>query len=605
MLRALQAERDSVNELDNALSILQQNNSAISEMVHSRDMLIDELNNRVAVFEEDKLVLKAALKQLQKEMKDEGPKTQKIIDDLKNARGEVERLNSELTSVLAEHKSEVSILEDIISQKQASINSSESNMTVIGTYVDKLEERLATFALARRDIDLREQKCKEIEERAALLEKECNELQEKMSSYDADHDELKNLLADLVDERAELQRENAALRREKSSLLAEGSMLRDTISSLEIDVDSLAKYVTVWETKVVGLESIVENQSSELRQSEEQGKELSRALEQNTKLLENIRQQQVRSDEIEQLLQDGSADDEQTNELNQVQDDVPPPPPPPPPPANSEDSLVFDVEEDFSLQPNEKLDIDSSDTFDRFRPAASEQDLSQHVRSVGNEDQDGTEPIYDSRVLEEPGYPGQRWGAQDPSDDVENSVAGQLEEENLDEGDDVHRRDVLDSSASHGPDTSPPGTSEVENLLEDCDDQHLGAQDPPYSPSDSDAVENLSLETSVGESLQGDDDVSASKGIALAEPQDTAVVSELQNDESTLQKTAQATLNADARRATALPPKGPLRKVPFRAIRKAFSRTTGIHGLIRPSSKAQSTMRDKRLSKQQSRGKGS
>ncbi len=69
-----------------ALSTAQQNNSAIAEMVESRDSLIDELNDRVAVFEEDKVVLKAALRQLQKEMKDEAPKTQKLLDELKKSK---------------------------------------------------------------------------------------------------------------------------------------------------------------------------------------------------------------------------------------------------------------------------------------------------------------------------------------------------------------------------------------------------------------------------------------------------------------------------------------------------------------------------------------
>lgn len=85
MLNALQSERNNVDELENALSASQQNNSAIAEMVVSRDSLIDELNDRVAVFEEDKVVLKAALRQLQKEMKDEAPKTQKLISELKTA----------------------------------------------------------------------------------------------------------------------------------------------------------------------------------------------------------------------------------------------------------------------------------------------------------------------------------------------------------------------------------------------------------------------------------------------------------------------------------------------------------------------------------------
>ncbi len=86
LLHALQSERNNVHELEAALSTTQQNNSAISEMVISRDSLIDELNDRVSVFEEDKMVLKAALKQLQKEMKDEAPRTQKLIEDLETAK---------------------------------------------------------------------------------------------------------------------------------------------------------------------------------------------------------------------------------------------------------------------------------------------------------------------------------------------------------------------------------------------------------------------------------------------------------------------------------------------------------------------------------------
>jgi predicted nuclease with TOPRIM domain len=81
-LRALQSERGNVHELEGVVASLQQNNSAISEMVESRDTIIDELNNRISVFEEDKVVLKAALRQLQKEIKDETPKAQKLMDDL-------------------------------------------------------------------------------------------------------------------------------------------------------------------------------------------------------------------------------------------------------------------------------------------------------------------------------------------------------------------------------------------------------------------------------------------------------------------------------------------------------------------------------------------
>lgn len=85
LLRALNSERGNVHELEAIVTSLQQNNSAISEMVESRDTIIDELNNRIAVFEEDKVVLKAALRQLQKEIKEEAPKAQKLMDDLAQA----------------------------------------------------------------------------------------------------------------------------------------------------------------------------------------------------------------------------------------------------------------------------------------------------------------------------------------------------------------------------------------------------------------------------------------------------------------------------------------------------------------------------------------
>ena len=99
LLRALQTERSSVHELESVVASLQQNNSAISEMVDSRDMIIDELNNRIAVFEEDKVVLKAALRQLQKEMQEEAPKTQKLLDGLAASKEGMLMVNQMLESL--------------------------------------------------------------------------------------------------------------------------------------------------------------------------------------------------------------------------------------------------------------------------------------------------------------------------------------------------------------------------------------------------------------------------------------------------------------------------------------------------------------------------
>lgn len=247
-------------------------------MVESRDMLIDELNNRVAVFEEDKIVLKAALRQLQKEIKEEAPKTQKLVDDLKDARQEVQSLNKMIDSILSDHQTEVSLLQNVITQKQKAINDTESNMTVIGTYVDKLEERLATFAIAKRDIELREKRCLEIEERVSQKEEENARLLTSIEELKKDQEELKHLLKDLVDERTQLQTEKTEIKSERDKILAEGVNLKDMILSLETDVDGLNEVVSERNLRVDELESTVKRQTSELQASADRELNLRQAL---------------------------------------------------------------------------------------------------------------------------------------------------------------------------------------------------------------------------------------------------------------------------------------------------------------------------------------
>mmetsp|Transcript_21528 Transcript_21528/g.31845 ORF Transcript_21528/g.31845 Transcript_21528/m.31845 type:complete len:772 (+) Transcript_21528:153-2468(+) len=289
LLRALQTERESVHELETTLATLEQNNSAISEMVESRDMLIDELNNRVAVFEEDKLVLKAALRQLQKEMKDEAPRTQKLVDDLKDARKEVQSLNKMIDSILSDHQTELSLLQNVITQKQKTINDTESNMTVIGTYVDKLEERLATFAVAKRDIELRERKCVEIEERVLLKEEENAGLLKKIYEFEKDQEDLKLLLKDLVDERTQLQTQKTVMISERDNILAEGAKLRDAISSLETDVDGLNQLSSERKLQVDELELTAKRQSLDLEASLERESNLAHTLAEKIDELERER----------------------------------------------------------------------------------------------------------------------------------------------------------------------------------------------------------------------------------------------------------------------------------------------------------------------------
>lgn len=74
LLVALQQTREEVAELETTVEVLQLNCTSLQDRLDSKVELIDELHDRIAVFEEDKVVLKAALKQLRKEMRVEETK---------------------------------------------------------------------------------------------------------------------------------------------------------------------------------------------------------------------------------------------------------------------------------------------------------------------------------------------------------------------------------------------------------------------------------------------------------------------------------------------------------------------------------------------------
>ena len=232
LLKALNEERKSVEELESIVSILQQNNSAIAEQVRSRDFIIEELNERVAVFEEDKVVLKAALRQLQKEMNDEAPKIKRLENDLVAARQQIDDLHEEIEVLIETHQDEVQNLQNAINDRENGIAERESNLTVIGNYVDKLEERLTDFAVARRDIERRERKCAEMEKRLQEKDGESIELQEKLKASEAEHAELKKLLEELATARANIQNETVQLREERNLLKRQMDILNTETTRL-------------------------------------------------------------------------------------------------------------------------------------------------------------------------------------------------------------------------------------------------------------------------------------------------------------------------------------------------------------------------------------
>jgi chromosome segregation ATPase len=245
-------------------------------MVESRDSIIDELNNRIAVFEEDKVVLKAALRQLQKEIKEEAPKAQKLMDDLGKAEEgkndmqlfstlisgannahpvllEIKRLKTDMNNIIDIHQDEILALQESLSTKQQAISETESNLTAIGTYVDRLEERLTSFAVTRRDMEEREKMCKQIEEAAIVTEKERNDLQEKVDEYSKQEAEVKKLLEELAAERTTLQKENRKLYTEREFRIAEQEQLQAKCASLENTTKTLRDELEAWQSQTDNL----------------------------------------------------------------------------------------------------------------------------------------------------------------------------------------------------------------------------------------------------------------------------------------------------------------------------------------------------------------
>jgi chromosome segregation ATPase len=305
LLRALQSERANVHELETAVASLQQNNSAISDMVESRDSIINELNNRIAVFEEDKVVLKAALRQLQKEMKEEAPKTQKLVEDLAAAEEEINRLKQEIHSIIGTHQDEFAALQATISQKQKKITDAESNLTAIGTYVDKLEERLTSFAVTRRDMEERENKCKEIEKAAEETEVQRKALQTQVEEYKKEQDDLKKLLEELATERTNLQKENRKLYTEREFRIGEQEQLEVRCKALEADKKSTEEELQEWKDKCENLVPELEISKESKVKLEEQVKileetqeRLQALQEQNKDLIEKYEKIQAELSEV-------------------------------------------------------------------------------------------------------------------------------------------------------------------------------------------------------------------------------------------------------------------------------------------------------------------
>ena len=146
---------------------------------------------------------------------------------------DITSLEETIIELQSNHTDEIESLEEMILEKDMMINETDSKMSMISVYVDQLEERLASFAVARRDINVREILCKEIEEREIQTSKDYASIQKQMKEISASRDELKNLVDLMTEERQKLSKERDGLITEKEMFLADESKLRDEVSKLQ------------------------------------------------------------------------------------------------------------------------------------------------------------------------------------------------------------------------------------------------------------------------------------------------------------------------------------------------------------------------------------
>jgi hypothetical protein len=202
-------------------------------------------------------------------------------------------------------------------------------------------------------MDIREQRCKEIEERSVEAELDRDAMKEKVEAFTVEHEELKKLLDELVRERSALLSETEVLRAERDKLRDGESSFRETITSLEQDVSDLDRVAKEWRSQVIELELLLEEEKDQAHQAREKYDDL----EIKFNLISSVAKVPMKNDDNELDIHTDD-DDLKTGDSSSVLDDefhdvyetikdlesskvrVDLTPPPPPLPTGSSDSTM-------------------------------------------------------------------------------------------------------------------------------------------------------------------------------------------------------------------------------------------------------------------------
>lgn len=171
---------------------------------------------------------------------------------------EVKKLETDIKGLNDDHTAKIESLNKQLDEKDNLMNETDSKMQMISVYVDQLEERLASFAVARRDIQNREKACDTLVEKNVAMEEELTSIKQEAEDTKNERDEMKNLVDLLVEERTLLQEEKQKLNGEKEKLIfgnnaikEELDLLNDSFLQLEAESTSLKEKLEQAEASVL------------------------------------------------------------------------------------------------------------------------------------------------------------------------------------------------------------------------------------------------------------------------------------------------------------------------------------------------------------------
>ena len=156
----------------------------------------------------------------------------------------MKKLENDIKGLNTNYTAEIALVNEKLNEKDEMMNETDSKMSMISVYVDQLEERLASFAIARRDIATREVACDVLAEKNLAMEEDLANMKQETEDTKNERDEMKNLVDLLVEERTLLQQEKQKLNGEKDKLVFESKTLQEELDLLNdnfLQLESEAK----------------------------------------------------------------------------------------------------------------------------------------------------------------------------------------------------------------------------------------------------------------------------------------------------------------------------------------------------------------------------